>query len=69
MRQELPLNAKKIKKYRLAKGLTVIELAKKIKKTRTSVYNYEAGIQLPTAKALSKIAKVLGVKPIDLLGE
>ena len=69
MRQELPLNAKKIKKYRLAKGLTVIELAKTIKKTRTSVYNYEAGIQLPTPKALSKIAKVLGVKPIDLLGE
>lgn len=69
MRRELPLNAKAIKKYRMAKGLSVIEFAKKIKVSRTTVYNYESGIQLPTPKKLVKIAKFLGVDPKELLGD
>jgi transcriptional regulator with XRE-family HTH domain len=67
MKQEI-LTAKSIKKYRLAKGMTVIELAKLVNLSRTSIYSYENGSQVPSPKRLTKIAKVLGVKPIQLLG-
>ena len=69
MRRVLPLNAKAIKKYRIAKGLTVIELAKKVRKSRQTIYNYEMGIQVPSPKLLVKIAKYLEVEPKDLIGE
>ena len=69
MRRVLPLNARLIKKYRMAKGITVIQLAKKLKLTRASIYNYEAGIQIPNPKLLVKIAKILEVEPKELLGE
>ena len=69
MRKVLPLNARKIKQYRIASGLTVIQLAKKIRKTRATVYNYENGVQMPTPKVLLKIAKVLNTQPINLIGE
>ena len=67
MRRVLPVNAKAIKKYRIAKGITVIELSKKMGLSRTSVYNYELGIQMPTPKQLVKIAKFLETEPIQLM--
>ena len=63
------LHAKAIRKYRMAKGWSVIELAKKLKHSRTSVYNYETGKQMPAPKTLQKIAKLLEVNTIDLIGE
>ena len=69
MRRLLPVNAKKIKIFRIANGLTVIELAKKIKKTRATVYNYENGTQMPAPKTLQEIATILNVNPMELLGE
>lgn len=67
MRKVLPINASPIKKHRIANGMTVIQLAKKIKKSRQTIYNYEAGIQMPPPKLLVKIAKILDVKPKDLI--
>lgn len=67
MRRVLPLNAKSIKKYRIANGMTVIQLARRIKKSRQTVYNYEAGIQMPPPKLLVKIATILDVEPKDLI--
>lgn len=69
MRRILPLNARLIKKYRIAKGIKVIQLAKKLKLTRASIYNYEMGIQMPNPKLLVKIAKILEVEPKDLISE
>ena len=69
MRKVLTLNAKGIKKYRIAKDMTVMELAKALKVSRQTIYNYEAGIQLPPPKQLSKIAKLLGTKKLELLEE
>lgn len=63
------MNAKNIKKYRVAKDITVIELAKFLKVSRQTIYNYEAGIQLPPTKQLEKIAELLEVKKLDLLVE
>ena len=69
MRRVLPLNAKPIKKYRIAKDITVAELAKYLKSSRQTIYNYEAGTQLPPPKQLEKIADLLEVKKLDLLAE
>ena len=69
MRKVLPLNAKGIKKYRIAKDKTVIELAKALKVSRQTIYNYEAGTQMPPPKQLAKIAKLLGTKKLELLEE
>lgn len=60
---------KAIKKYRLAKGLTIVQFAKKMKISRTTAYNYESGASLPTPKRLVKIAKFFDVDPKDLIGE
>ena len=65
---EKELNAKAIRKYRIAKGMTVIELAKKLNVSRTMIYKYETGANMPTPKMVIKIAKVLGVEPLELLG-
>ena len=69
MRRILPLNARLIKKYRIAKGITVVQLAKKLKLSRASVYYYEAGVKMPNPKMLVKIAKILEVEPKDLISE
>ena len=66
--KKIPLNAKLIKKYRIAKGITVVQLAKKMKICRASVYYYEAGMKMPNPKLLVKIAKYLEVEPKDLIG-
>ena len=63
------LNAKPIKKYRIAKGLTVIQFAKKMKLSRTTVYNYESGESMPKPKQLVKIAKFFDVDPKELIGD
>jgi DNA-binding XRE family transcriptional regulator len=66
MRRVLPINAKKIKYYRMCKGMRASELAKLVGVTRSSIYAYEKGIQFPIGK-LDKIAKVLGVTTEDLV--
>ena len=66
MRKVLTVNAKKIKGYRLCKGLKGSELAKLVGVSRQSISAYEKGIQFPIAH-IDKIAEVLGVTPTDLV--
>ncbi len=67
MRRVLPINASKIKYYRLIKGMKAIELARLTGLTRASISAYEKGIQMPTGNNILKIAEVLGVEPKDLV--
>ena len=53
------LQATAIKLKRIKKGLTVIELAKKVGISRISLYNYEKGTQFPSPTIIAKIAQVL----------
>ena len=62
------LNAVSIKPYRMAKGISVQEFAKLTGLSRTMIYNYESGLNTPSPKTLVKIAEVLGVEPIKLIG-
>ena len=66
MRRVLPVNAKNIKYYRLCKGMTGTELARRVGVTRQSISAYEKGIQFPVGH-IEKIAEVLDVAPSDLV--
>jgi transcriptional regulator with XRE-family HTH domain len=67
MRNVLLVNAKKIKYYRMSKGIKASELAKKVGVTRQSMSAYEKGIQFPMGDKLKKIAEILGVTTEDLV--
>jgi len=55
-----------LKQYRVAKGLTLEELAGRIKVSRASVSNWETGRGLPRPKTYLRLARVLGLTPLRL---
>lgn len=57
---------KKIKYYRLKKGLTSEELAKKVGCTKAAISLYESEEREPNDEVCTKIADALGIKWIDL---
>lgn len=61
------LQATNIKKLRICKGLTVQELADKIKVSRQSVYNYENGSQFPNKGVCKRLCKVFKCDIKDLI--
>lgn len=67
----MPNTAKKlgdnIRRIRLEKGLTQIELSKKLKVDRSYVSNVEQGKKNPTLTTIEKIANVLRVSTDELL--
>ena len=56
-----------IQDRRIAKGLTVAQLAKKIGVARKTVYCWEKGTSSPTADNLREISKVLNISANTLL--
>lgn len=59
----------RIKECRIKRGLTVDELAEKLKKNRATVYRYEKGdIENLPITILEPIAKALGTSPAFLMG-
>ena len=61
------MTGKKIRYYRLKKGLTSEELAKAIGCTKAAISLYESDDREPSDEILKKIASVLGVSWIQLL--
>jgi transcriptional regulator with XRE-family HTH domain len=57
----------KLKKIRVAKGLSQTELAKKARVSRAYVFRLEAGGSDPTVGVLQRLAKALGVPVVALL--
>ncbi len=64
---EIKQIGKNIRKYRLAKGLTQLDLAANCGFEESSIGRLENGNTNPTIKTLLKIAKALEVKLIDLV--
>lgn len=60
-----------IKKHRKAKGLTMEEAGKKMRPTRSRQqwHQWETGVRGMSMDVLGKIAKALGVKRRDLVGD
>ena len=58
---------KRIKKMRLAKGLSQTEVAKELGADKSFMSNLENGRKNPTLKTILKLAKALGVNSDQLL--
>lgn len=57
----------KIKEIRLTKGMTQLELAKKLGVSRSTVAMWEAGVNTPNAGKIPEISKALGCERIGEL--
>lgn len=56
-----------IRKYRMAKGYTQIDLAKLVGVTQTTVSHWESGMATPRGKNLITLSEVLEVSTLELL--
>ena len=59
--------AQNIRKYRLLRGLTQVQLAQKLYVTAQNVYKWEAGITSPSAANLYMLSQALQVSADQLL--
>lgn len=59
----------KVYYLRKKKGLTQTELAKKANVSQGMIWLFEAGRRKPTKNTEIQLAKVLGVKPADLMND
>ena len=57
----------RIRALRTEKGLTQQQLADKLFITCTTVSNWEAGTRMPDIVMVSRLGKILGVKPYELI--
>ena len=57
----------KLRTLRVEKGLTQRQLADALFITRKTISNWESGIRMPDVVMLSRLSKVLGVKPYELI--
>lgn len=55
-----------LKRHRLAQGWTQAQLGAKVGRTAGSVCAWESGKSLPDAQVFPKLARALGLNPIDL---
>jgi transcriptional regulator with XRE-family HTH domain len=56
----------KLKQHRMAKGLTLHELASRIGCSTAACSNWETGRATPLPRFIPKLAKSLGINPMDL---
>lgn len=56
-----------LKIMRIRKGMTQIELAKKIGKSSNTVYFYESGFSAPRTETLEKLANALDCEVKDIV--
>lgn len=60
---------KNVRRIRLEKGLTIEGLANDVGLSYSYVGEMQRGKRNPTLKVVERVAKVLGVRPVDLLGD
>ncbi|MDR2559290.1 MAG: helix-turn-helix domain-containing protein [Oscillospiraceae bacterium] len=58
----------KIKNLRLQKGLTQVQIAKRLNITKNAVYSWEMGTSSPSLINLARLAQIFGVSTDYLLG-
>ncbi len=55
-----------LRRYRLAAGMNQNDFASAVGVSNAAVSNWESGRNMPRGKKFKRIARVLGVQPIDL---
>ena len=66
---ELELLGRRIAAARRERGLSQLDLARRVDVSRTSIWKWEKGQAMPRRPSLSRIAEVLGIRISQLLGE
>lgn len=56
-----------LKRHRMAKGLSLRELARRIGVTTTACSNWETGKSKPRPRSVPKLASALDLNPMDLI--
>lgn len=57
------MNSNKLKEFRVKRGMSISELARRSKLSRIAIINIENGDSDPKAKTISAICKSLNVNP------
>lgn len=57
---------RELKRHRMAKGMSLESLASKLNVATSTAQAWESGRNLPRPKIVPKLARILGVKPLDL---
>jgi transcriptional regulator with XRE-family HTH domain len=55
-----------LRRHRLAKGLTIIQVASRLRVTAATVQGWETGQWKPRPEMYPKIGAVLGIEPIEI---
>ena len=55
-----------LRRHRYAVGLTQMALAKKLKVVPATISNWESGLSIPKAEIIPKLARLLGLDPMEL---
>jgi len=66
MQDALPINLDILKWARISIGLSVLDVAKRMKKTESEIENWESGISFPTYPQLEKLAYEVYKRPIAI---
>lgn len=61
--------SEKVHYLRRRKGLTQVQLAKLVNVSQGTIWLFEAGRRKPTPNTALQLARVLGVKEIDLMND
>ena len=59
----------RIRQWRMKRGLTMVELAERLKVSRPTLWKWEKGTVAPRQEAMKVIARALGISEIDLIQE
>lgn len=65
----MPNFSKRLKAYRLSRGLTQKQLAELVGVSQNAVYNWENGKREPTLATIIKLANILNTNVLKLTGE
>lgn len=60
---------KRLRKARIDKGISQEELARAIGMTQASISQFEKGLRMPTPANVHRLARILDVYDVDLLGD
>ena len=59
----------RLRRARISKGMSQVELARAIELTQASVSQFEMGLRMPTPANIRKFAQILNIREVDLAGQ
>ena len=60
-----PTMCTKLRRYRLERGLSLVEMGREVGVAGVSIHRYETGERVPRPKVMARICRVCGLSPAD----